>query len=83
MRDAKIASGWINNHKGPRIQKSGGYLPYGGRDGKSLGAAAPILSSPPPLTHILHSQYLPTPICLLTGRPNLTASTGCLKGHAN
>lgn len=28
MRDAKIASGWINNHKGPRIQISGGYLPY-------------------------------------------------------
>lgn len=32
MRDVKIARDWIN-HKGPRIQKNGSYLPYRGETG--------------------------------------------------
>lgn len=52
MRNAKKD----NKHKGPRIQNAGGYLLK--ENGDSLGAAAPILRSPPP-THTF--QFIPIP----------------------
>lgn len=62
MRDAKIANDWIN-HKGPKKSRNlVAICTMWGEMGKSLGAAAPILDSPPHShTFLFIPTHLPNP----------------------